>query len=98
MVTEGRATACCQLRRPHLFTKSAAPSRLGVARMLDRREAHAFGVQLAIPDPMSMLRVSDVEKIVADGEGEEVVGCQLSTVQNLAPSDSEHLLKASTLI
>ena len=28
----------------------------------------------AMPDPRSMLGVSDVEKIVADGEGEEVVG------------------------
>ena len=56
--------------------------RLGVARMLDRRtQRMVLSASIkhvvyrdAIPDPRSMLGVSDVEKIVADGEGEEVVG------------------------
>ena len=72
-----------------LETRAAGPDtslgitvRLGVARMLDRRtQRMVLSASIkhlvyrdAIPDPRSMFGVSDVEKIVADGEGEEVVG------------------------
>ena len=72
-----------------LETRAAGPDTslgitvwLGDTRMLDRRTQHMVlsasnkhsVYRDAIPDPRSMLGVSDVEKIVADGEGEEVVG------------------------
>ena len=72
-----------------LETRAAGPDTslgitvwLGDTRMLDGRTQHMVlsasnkhsVYRDAIPDPRSMLGVSDVEKIVADGEGEEVVG------------------------
>ena len=58
---------------------------LGDTRMLDGRTQHMVlsasnkhsvyrDMQSLIPGRRSMLGVSDVEKIVADSEGEEVVG------------------------
>ena len=68
-----------------LETRAAGPDTslgitvwLGDTQMLDRRTQHMVlsasnkhsVYRDAIPDPRSMLGVSDVEKIVADGEGE----------------------------
>ena len=72
-----------------LETRAAGPDtslgitvRLGVTRMLDRRtQCMVLSASIkhsvyrdATPDPRSMLGVGDVEKIVADGEGDVVVG------------------------